>query len=69
MRKMILDNEQKVYTPAEVADIYKVKTITVWDWIRKKKLMATRVGGRLYRISDAQLRRFDEKYQTVKKTY
>lgn len=66
---MILDNEQKVYTPAEVADMYRVKTITVWDWIRKKKLMANRIGGRIYRISEAQLRRFDERYRTVNKSY
>jgi excisionase family DNA binding protein len=53
--------ETKYYTPQEVADMFCVKRITVWDWIRKGKLRATRVGNRLYRISESQLNRFKEK--------
>lgn len=33
------------YTSQEVADKFGVKVITVWDWIRKVKLRALRVGG------------------------
>ena len=29
-----------MYTCDEVAERYKVKVITVWEWIRKKKLNA-----------------------------
>jgi excisionase family DNA binding protein len=53
--------ETKYYTPQEVADMFSVKRITVWDWIRKGKLRATRISNRLYRISESQLNRFKEK--------
>lgn len=50
------------FTPQEVADKFGVKVITVWDWIRKGKLRALRVGGRLYRITENQIETFKEKY-------
>lgn len=50
------------YTPQEVAEKFGVKVITVWDWIRKGKLRAYRVGGRLYRITDKQIESFKKKY-------
>lgn len=50
------------FTPQEVADKFGVKVITVWDWIRKGKLRALRVGGRLYRITDKHIEAFKEKY-------
>lgn len=52
--------EEKFYSPQEIADLFNVKRITVWDWIRKGKLKATQVGGRLYRISETQLEKFKE---------
>lgn len=39
----------KMYTCDEVAERYKVKVITVWDWIRQHKLNAIKLG-REYRI-------------------
>lgn len=39
----------KMYTCDEVAERYKVKIITVWDWIRQRKLNAIKLG-REYRI-------------------
>lgn len=51
---------EKYYTPQEVAEMFCVKRITVWDWIRKGKLQATKAGGRLYRISETQLNKFKE---------
>lgn len=39
----------KMYTCDEVAERYKVKVITVWDWIRQRKLNAIKLG-REYRI-------------------
>ncbi len=50
------------YTPKEVADKFGFKVITVWDWIRKGKLRALRLGGRLYRITDNQIEAFKKKY-------
>lgn len=49
----------KMYTCDEVAERYKVKVITVWDWIRQHKLNAIKLG-REYRISeeDEDLRRY-----------
>ena len=50
------------YTPKEVAAKFGVRVITVWDWLRKGKLRAYRVGGRLYRITDKHIETFKEKY-------
>lgn len=50
------------YTPKEVAAKFGVQVITVWDWLRKGKLRAYRVGGRLYRITDKHIETFKEKY-------
>lgn len=41
----------KMYTCDEVAERYKVKVITVWDWIRQRKLNAIKLG-REYRVFD-----------------
>ena len=51
---------EKLYTPQEVADLLGVKRITVWDWIRKGKLDAHKLGDRLYRVSESQLQKFKE---------
>lgn len=40
----------KMYTCDEVAERYKVKVITVWEWIRQRKLNAINLG-REYRVS------------------
>lgn len=50
------------FTPQEVADKFGVKVNTVWDWLRKGKLRAFRVGGRLYRISEKHIEAFKAKY-------
>lgn len=49
----------KMYTCDEVAERYRVKVITVWDWIRKKKLPAIKIG-RDYRVSEDDLKTFEE---------
>ena len=49
----------KMYTCDEVAERYRVKVITVWDWIRKKKLPAIKIG-RDYRVSEDDLKNFEE---------
>lgn len=50
----------RLYTPAEVAERYKVKKDTVWTWIRKGKLRASRICGKLYRISEEALAEFEK---------
>lgn len=54
----------KLYSCEEVAERYGVKTITVWDWIRKKKMTALKVG-KSYRIREEDLKQFEESRVTV----
>ena len=48
----------------QVADLYDVKVITVWDWIRKKKLTAIKLG-RDYRIRQEDIESFEQSRLTV----
>ena len=54
----------KMYTCAQIADHYGVKVITVWDWIRQKKLPAIRIG-REYRISEDDMKVFEDTRRTI----
>ena len=54
----------KMYTCEEGAERYSVKVITVWDWIRKKKLNAIKLG-REYRVSEDDLIQFEEERKTI----
>lgn len=54
----------QMFTCEEVAERYKVKVITVWDWIRKKKLSAIKLG-REYRISEEDLAAFEKSIRTT----
>lgn len=54
----------KMYSCAEVAERYGVKVITVWGWIRKKKLPAMKIG-RDYKISDNDILKFEESCRTA----
>lgn len=49
----------KVYTCAEVAERYKVKIKTVWEWIRSGTLVAV-TNGRYYWIRESDLLAFEE---------
>lgn len=49
----------RLFTCAEVAARYRVEIITVWDWIRKHKLGAIKLGKE-YRISEDDLVQFEE---------
>ncbi len=55
----------KMYTCADVAERYGVKIITVWDWIRKGKLSAIKIG-RDYRVSEEDIKNFEEIHRTTK---
>jgi len=52
------------FTCEEVAQMYKVKTITVWDWIRRKKLPALKIG-RDYRIRPEDIKAFEKGRETI----
>lgn len=54
----------ELHTCEEVAKRYGVKKITVWDWIRKKKLPAMKLG-RDYRISDDDMKQFEKARKTT----
>lgn len=54
----------ELYTCQQVAERYKVEVITVWDWIRKKKLAAIKIGKE-YRISEDDLREFEVARRTT----
>ena len=43
---------EKLYTCEDMARRYGVKLITIWDWIRKGKLPALRIGKRYYVTED-----------------
>lgn len=54
----------KMYTCDEVAERYKVNVITVWEWIRKKKLNAIKLG-REYRVYEEDLIKFENERKTI----
>ena len=54
----------KMYTCDEVAERYKVKVITVWEWIRQQKLGAIKLGKE-YRISEEDLITFENARKTI----
>lgn len=54
----------KLYTCEEIANRYSVKLITVWDWIRKKKLPAVKIG-REYRIREEDVKEFEDSRRTI----
>ena len=55
---------ERCYTCEEVAQRYGVKLITVWDWIRKKKLAAIKTGKN-YAIRPEDLQAFEQSRRTV----
>ena len=54
----------KTYSCEEIAERYGVKTLTVWAWIREKKLPAIKVS-KSYRIRDEDIVQFEESRKTV----
>lgn len=53
-----------MYTCEEIAERYGVQVITVWDWIRKKKLPAIKIG-KSYRIREDDVKTFEESRLTT----
>ena len=54
-----------MYTCEQVAERYGVKKTTVWEWIRKKKLTAIKLG-RDYRIRQEDLDAFEDARVTTR---
>ncbi|MDF2535834.1 MAG: binding domain protein excisionase family [Bacillales bacterium] len=55
----------KYLTCEDVAVLYGVKKITIWGWIRDKKLNAIQTG-KCYVIRPEDLREFEESRRTKK---
>lgn len=55
---------ERCYTCEEIAQRYGVKVITVWDWIRKKKLPAIKTGKN-YRIRPEDIQAFEASHRTT----
>ena len=51
---------EKFYSVMQVAKALSVSIYTVRDWIRTGKLQASKMGGRIYRISENDLKKFVE---------
>lgn len=49
---------EKYLTCEQVAERYGVKVITVWAWIREKKLRAIKTG-KMYRVKPDDLAEFE----------
>ncbi|WP_277098335.1 helix-turn-helix domain-containing protein [Dialister invisus] len=57
----------EMFTCEEVANRYRVKVLTVWEWIRKGKMSAIKLG-RDYRISEEDLKKFEMERKTAANT-
>lgn len=54
----------KMYSCVEIADRYGVTVKTVWNWIKRKKLTAMKIG-REYKVSDNDIAAFEASCRTV----
>lgn len=55
---------EKCFTCEDIAERYGVKVLTVWDWIRNKKLPAIKTG-KMYRIRPEDVQQFEEARKTI----
>ena len=58
-----MENAEKFYTSKEVAEILKLSNYTIGEYIRSGKLKAIKFG-RVWRVSENQLKQFLESKQT-----
>ena len=59
MAKHYMESTNKLLTPEQVADILQIHILTTYNYIRRGKLNAIRLG-RSYRITPEDLERFIE---------
>jgi excisionase family DNA binding protein len=57
---MVIDETKTLLSPAEFARRLGVSVVTVRMWIAKRKISATRVGDRMWRIRESELTRMLE---------
>jgi len=50
---------EKLYSVQDLCQRYGVKDFTVWDWIRKGKIKAYKIG-KSYRFYEADLKAFEQ---------
>jgi len=55
---------EKLLTCEQVAERYSVKIETVWEWIKTGKLIAIKVGGKVYRVRPDDLAAFEKSGET-----
>jgi excisionase family DNA binding protein len=49
---------EKYYTPDQVAEILMVSAKTIREWLKKGRLKGSKLGPRLWRISETDLQKF-----------
>ncbi|WP_099204617.1 helix-turn-helix domain-containing protein [Scatolibacter rhodanostii] len=54
----------KLYTCDEIAERYSVPIVTVWRWIREKKLPAMKIGKK-YQVRQDDILQFENERRTV----
>ena len=53
-----MSKEKLLYTPEDVAELLRVKTVTVHGWLRDGRLGGFRAGDKLWRVTRKQLQEF-----------
>jgi excisionase family DNA binding protein len=56
---------EKLLTCEQVAERYGVKVITVWEWVREKRLSAVKAGKK-YLFRPVDLEKFEDENTTTK---
>lgn len=54
----------KLYTCDEIAERYSVPIVTVWRWIREKKLPAMKIGKK-YQVRQDDILMFENERRTI----
>lgn len=51
---------ERLYTPEEAAEVLRVKVRTIMEWLRQGRLKGVKVGRKLWRVKESDLRAFIE---------
>lgn len=51
---------ERLFTPEEAAEALRVKPRTIMEWLRQGKLKGVKLGGKLWRVKESDLRAFIE---------
>jgi excisionase family DNA binding protein len=58
---------ERYYSPEEVAEEYNVSGVVVRKWLREGKLKGMKLGGKIWRIPEAELEQFVQGSVAAKK--